>query len=295
MVLTDTLTNYATRVEQQLAVRLAHSSIQDSLQQAMRYSIFNGGKRIRPALVYLVNQTLKGDLNNADAAACAIEAIHSYSLVHDDLPAMDNDDLRRGLPTCHIKFDHATAILAGDALQCIGFEWLCEQQNDLSPNTQLLMLKTLTRASGDTGMVAGQAFDLAHVDQPLSSIQLESMHRHKTGALINAAIQLGIHSANTDIGVERQTALLAYGDAIGLAFQVQDDILDITADTQTLGKPQGSDELANKPTYPSLLGLQGAKDKLQQLYQEALAAIECFDDSALALRQLATYIVERNH
>ncbi|NRA20820.1 MAG: polyprenyl synthetase family protein [Oceanospirillaceae bacterium] len=261
----------------------------------MRYSIFNGGKRIRPALVYLVNQTLKGDLNNADAAACAIEAIHSYSLVHDDLPAMDNDDLRRGLPTCHIKFDHATAILAGDALQCIGFEWLCEQQNDLSPNTQLLMLKTLTRASGDTGMVAGQAFDLAHVDQPLSSIQLESMHRHKTGALINAAIQLGIHSANTDIGVERQTALLAYGDAIGLAFQVQDDILDITADTQTLGKPQGSDELANKPTYPSLLGLQGAKDKLQQLYQEALAAIECFDDSALALRQLATYIVERNH
>ena len=295
MVLTDTLTNYATRVEQQLAARLAHSSIQDSLQQAMRYSIFNGGKRIRPALVYLVNQALKGDLNNADAAACAIEAIHSYSLVHDDLPAMDNDDLRRGLPTCHIKFDHATAILAGDALQCIGFEWLCEQQNDLSPNTQLHMLKTLTRASGDAGMVAGQAFDLAHVDQPLSSIQLESMHRHKTGALINAAIQLGIHSANTDICVERQTALLAYGDAIGLAFQVQDDILDITADTQTLGKPQGSDELANKPTYPSLLGLQGAKDKLQQLYQEALAAIECFDDSALALRQLATYIVERNH
>ena len=296
MQLSNSITRYQGRINDYLQQQINLLPTHDTqLAAAMEYGLLQGGKRIRPVIVYAVGEMLGVSLRDLDGPAAAIESIHAYSLIHDDLPAMDDDDLRRGQPTCHIKFDHATAILAGDALQCIGFEWLCEQQNDLSPNTQLLMLKTLTRASGDTGMVAGQAFDLAHVDQPLSSIQLESMHRHKTGALINAAIQLGIHSANTDIGVERQTALLAYGDAIGLAFQVQDDILDITADTQTLGKPQGSDELANKPTYPSLLGLQGAKDKLQQLYQEALAAIECFDDSALALRQLATYIVERNH
>ncbi|NQZ30320.1 MAG: polyprenyl synthetase family protein [Oceanospirillaceae bacterium] len=261
----------------------------------MRYSIFNGGKRVRPALVYLVNQSLTGDLNNADAAACAIEAVHSYSLVHDDLPAMDDDDLRRGQPTCHIKFDHATAILAGDALQCIAFEWLCEQNNDLAAGRQLKMLKTLTTASGDAGMVAGQAFDLAHVDKPLNLAQLEAMHEHKTGALLSAAVELGILSANCEVTPEQHAAYTGYASAIGLAFQVQDDILDITSDTQTLGKPQGSDLSLNKPTYPALLGLDGAKDKLAQLYQQALQATEILGPKAQPLRELAQYIVERNH
>lgn len=295
MSITQHLTNYCQRVEQQLTLRLNHSSIQDTLQQAMRYSLFNGGKRVRPALVYLVNQSLAGNLHNADAAACAIEAIHSYSLVHDDLPAMDDDDLRRGKPTCHIKFDHATAILAGDALQCIGFEWLCEQNNDLNPSTQLQMLKILTVASGDAGMVAGQAFDLAHVDKPLNLAQLEAMHKHKTGALISAAIELGILSANVEISSEQKAAYRHFGGAIGLAFQVQDDILDITSDTQTLGKPQGSDLSLNKPTYPSLLGLEGAQQKLSQLYQSALQATQIMGPKAQPLRELAQFIVERNH
>ncbi|MCJ8338809.1 MAG: polyprenyl synthetase family protein [Pseudomonadales bacterium] len=295
MSLEQQLASYQRRVTEQLQQRLQHQSIQSSLQQAMCYSLFNGGKRIRPALVYLVNSALEGQLTDADAAACAIEAVHSYSLVHDDLPAMDDDDLRRGKATCHVQFDQATAILAGDALQCIAFQWLSSQQNDLAPHQQLQMISVLATASGDMGMVAGQAFDLAHVDQPLSLEQLENMHRCKTGALITAAIQLGILSANREISELSRQSLLDYGNAIGLAFQVQDDILDITADTATLGKPQGSDIAANKPTYPALLGLDGARMKLQQLYHQALDATECLGQRGAALRELAKYIVERNH
>jgi len=286
---------YQHRVTEQLQRRLQHHSIQASLQQAMRYSLFNGGKRIRPTLVYLVNNALQGQLSDADDAACAIEAVHSYSLVHDDLPAMDDDNLRRGQPTCHVRFDEASAILAGDALQCIAFQWLSQQQNNLTAQQQLQMISVLATASGDTGMVAGQAFDLAHVDQPLSLAQLENMHRCKTGALISAAIELGILSANAEVSVQSKQSLLEYGDAIGLAFQVQDDILDITGDTVTLGKPQGSDIEANKPTYPALLGLEGARVKLQQLLQQALDATECLGQQGTALRELAKYIVERNH
>jgi len=289
------LADYQHRVTEQLQRRLQHHSIQASLQQAMRYSLFNGGKRIRPTLVYLVNNALQGQLSDADDAACAIEAVHSYSLVHDDLPAMDDDNLRRGQPTCHVRFDEASAILAGDALQCIAFQWLSQQQNNLTAQQQLQMISVLATASGDTGMVAGQAFDLAHVDQPLSLAQLENMHRCKTGALISAAIELGILSANSEVSVQSKQSLLEYGDAIGLAFQVQDDILDITGDTVTLGKPQGSDIEANKPTYPALLGLEGARVKLQQLLQQALDATECLGQQGTALRELAKYIVERNH
>jgi len=289
------LADYQHRVTEQLQRRLLHHSIQASLQQAMRYSLFNGGKRIRPTLVYLVNNALQGQLSDADDAACAIEAVHSYSLVHDDLPAMDDDNLRRGQPTCHVRFDEASAILAGDALQCIAFQWLSQQQNNLAAQQQLKMISVLATASGDMGMVAGQAFDLAHVDQPLSLAQLENMHRCKTGALISAAIELGILSANSEVSVQSKQSLLEYGDAIGLAFQVQDDILDITGDTVTLGKPQGSDIEANKPTYPALLGLEGARVKLQQLLQQALDATECLGQQGTALRELAKYIVERNH
>jgi geranylgeranyl pyrophosphate synthase len=295
VALAQTLKGYRQRVEMQLEQKLSHSSIQPSLQEAMRYSLFNGGKRIRPALVYLVNQALGGELSSADTAACAIEAVHGYSLVHDDLPAMDDDNLRRGKATCHIAFDEASAILAGDALQCIAFEWLSAQDNLLSAERQLSMLQTLSRASGDRGMVAGQAFDLAHVDKPLSIEQLATMHRFKTGALISAAVELGMISANTNISQNIQQSLTDYGNAIGLAFQVQDDILDITGDTTTLGKPQGSDLEANKPTYPALLGLEGAKKKLQLLHDQAIEASQCLGNQGIHLQALASYIVERRH
>ena len=292
MALQTAIKTYHHRVDEQLKSSLMHNSIEPLLQDAMRYALFNGGKRVRPLLVYLVNQLLNGNITKADPAACAIECIHSYSLVHDDLPAMDDDDLRRGKPTCHIAFDEATAILAGDALQCFAFELLATAENN--PETKLQMISVLAKASGDRGMVAGQAFDLGHVDKALSLEQLKQMHAHKTGALINASIELGYLSANcTDASLK--TALLAYGDAIGLAFQVKDDILDIEGDTQTLGKPQGSDLEQNKPTYPALLGMQGAKAKLDQLHQAALDALQPFGDQGILLRQLADYIVQRSH
>lgn len=293
MSLKTDLTFYRHRVEQNLKLKLLRHSIQPSLQNAMQYSVLNGGKRVRPILVYLVNKALGGSAEAADSAACAIECLHSYSLVHDDLPAMDDDELRRGEPTCHIAFDEATAILAGDALQCIAFEWLTDPSDLLTAEQQIAMVRTLSIASGDLGMIAGQAFDLASVDQSLSYDQLRAMHRCKTGALINAAITLGIISAGVD--PKTQQDLIDYGSAIGLAFQVKDDILDIESDTQTLGKPQGSDIESNKPTYPALLGMEGAKQKLDQLYQQALAATATLGDNGEQLRALATYIVERNH
>lgn len=289
------LDGYRQRVEQHLESQLVHQSIQPSLQQAMRYGLLNGGKRVRPALVYMVNQLLGGQLSDADAAACAIECVHSYSLVHDDLPAMDNDELRRGKPTCHIAFDEATAILAGDALQCFAFELLSQWQNTLDASLRLKQVSVLSRASGDRGMVAGQAFDLAHEGKPLTLEQLQAMHRDKTGALLNAAIELGALSANCSLSTEQQQALAQYGSAIGLAFQVKDDILDIEGDTATLGKPQGSDIAANKPTYPALLGLDGAKQKLAELHQSALLAVEVFGNNSQPLAQLADYIANRDH
>lgn len=286
------LEHYRARTEQQLQQALSHSSIEPRLQDAMRYSLLNGGKRIRPLLVYLVNQLLDGDLAHADAPACAIEMIHSYSLIHDDLPAMDDDDLRRGQPTCHIAHGEAIAILAGDALHSLAFEQLSYSQ--LPPAQVVTMFSTLARAAGDRGMVAGQAYDLNHVDQPLDLHQLEQMHHHKTGALLHAAITLGRLSAAVDDPIINQ-ALARYGAAIGLAFQVKDDILDIEADTATLGKPQGSDSRQNKPTYPGLLGLEAARNKLQQLHQHALSALAPLGQAAEPLRQLATYLFERTY
>ncbi len=294
MALNALLQQYSQRVDSALDARLQHRSIEPGLQDAMRYALFNGGKRIRPGLIYLCNQLLDGDLAAADLPACAIEAIHSYSLVHDDLPAMDDDDLRRGKPTCHIAFDEATAILAGDALQCCAFEWLARPEQTFSPALQLRMIAVLARAAGDRGMVAGQAYDLTHVGKSLNLEQLQQMHRHKTGALLTAAVELGALSAGVDAG-ERYQALKQFGDAIGLAFQVKDDILDIEGDTATLGKPQGSDLARNKPTFPALLGLQGARDKLQHLHEDALKALQFFGAAADPLRTLADYIVKRDH
>lgn len=269
------------------------------LTEAMRYSLFNGGKRVRPVLAYAAAQAISGkplsdgEESPIDNIASALEAVHAYSLVHDDLPAMDDDDLRRGQPTCHIAFDEATAILAGDALQALAFELLALTP-DTEPDLALRLVTTLSRAAGGAGMVAGQAIDLAAVDSSLSLAELENMHAHKTGALIRASVLMG--ALGTGKADEAQLeALTVYADAVGLAFQVQDDILDVVADTETLGKRQGADEALNKPTYVSLLGLDAAKAKALELHHTALQALECFDGAADPLRALSAYIVERGH
>ena len=264
------------------------------LRQAMEYSLINGGKRVRPVLVYAVADAINPEISRSDAdkVACVVEMIHAYSLIHDDLPAMDDDDLRRGQPTCHNAFDEATAILAGDALQARAVELLTELE-DCPAQTQLALIKILTTASGQQGMVGGQAIDLNAVDQTIDLDHLETIHRLKTGALIRAAAAMGATLANA---TPRQVqAVDRYAEAIGLAFQVQDDILDIESDTATLGKTQGADQALNKPTYPALLGLDGAKDKARQLHQQALDALVEFGDSAEVLRALSNYLISRNH
>ena len=262
---------------------------------AMRYSVVNGGKRVRPLLAYAACEALGGELARADGAACAVELIHAYSLVHDDLPAMDDDDLRRGQPTTHIAFDEACAILAGDGLQTLAFEVIGNA--DLNPQdaqTRLDMLLILTRAAGSAGMVGGQAIDLESVGRRIDQAALETMHRHKTGALIEASVQLGA-LASGRAGAADLEALRRYAEAIGLAFQVQDDILDVESDTTTLGKTQGKDQAHDKPTYPALLGLDAAKAYALTLRDQALAALEGFGDSAEPLRALARYIVDRRN
>jgi geranylgeranyl diphosphate synthase type II len=265
------------------------------LYAAMRYSLFNGGKRVRPLLVYAACEALGGEPQRANAAACAVELIHAYSLVHDDLPAMDDDDLRRGQPTTHKAFDEACAILAGDGLQSLAFEVLADAtHNPHDAELRLAMLSALARAAGPAGMVGGQAIDLGSVGQTLDQSALEIMHRHKTGALIEASVQLGaLASGKADD--QALKALHSYARAIGLAFQVQDDILDVESDTATLGKTQGKDQAHDKPTYPALLGLEGAKVYAASLCDEALQALAAFSGEADTLRELARYIIARRH
>lgn len=293
-MLTELLPSYRARVESQLERRLSErTGLEPRLQEAMRYSLLNGGKRMRPALVYLAARFCRGSLDQADSAACAIEAIHSYSLVHDDLPAMDDDDLRRGKPTCHIAFDEATAILAGDALLTWSFELLSQPDNIGTAQIQLQMVQALARAAGDLGMVDGQAFDLNSVGKQLTLDQLKAMHSAKTGALINVSLELGALSAEaTDA---EMAALRQYGTALGLAFQIKDDLLDIEGDTATLGKPQGSDQARNKPTYPALVGAEQCRAWLIDLQQQAVTALEPFGSRSQALVALAQYVIERDH
>ncbi|MDP9941906.1 polyprenyl synthetase family protein [Ectopseudomonas alcaliphila] len=267
----------------------------ERLYQAMRYSVMNGGKRVRPLLVYAACEALEGDLERADGAACAVELIHAYSLVHDDLPAMDDDDLRRGQPTTHKAFDEASAILAGDGLQSLAFEVLADRRrNPQDAEVRLQMLSALSSAAGPAGMVGGQAIDLGSVGQKLDRDALETMHRHKTGALIEASVLLGALASGKadDLSLK---ALLHYARAVGLAFQVQDDILDVESDTATLGKTQGKDEAHDKPTYPALLGLDAARDYALELRDQALHALRPFGSTAEPLRELARYIVERRN
>lgn len=265
------------------------------LYAAMRYSVMNGGKRVRPLLAYAACEALGAAPEQANGAACAVELIHAYSLVHDDLPAMDDDDLRRGQPTTHKAFDEACAILAGDGLQSLAFNALLDSQ--LSPQAdsiRLAMVQTLALAAGPAGMVGGQAIDLGSVGLKLDQTALEFMHRHKTGALIEASVRLGaLASARAD--QTQLNALQTYARAIGLAFQVQDDILDVESDTETLGKRQGADIARDKPTYPALLGLQAAKAYALELRDQALEALRPFDAAAEPLRELARYIVERRN
>jgi geranylgeranyl diphosphate synthase type II len=269
-----------------------HTELQ-RLYQAMRYSVINGGKRVRPLLVYAACEALGGEAERADGAACAVELIHAYSLVHDDLPAMDDDDLRRGQPTTHKAFDEASAILAGDGLQSLAFEVLADaRRNPQSAELRLAMIDCLARAAGPAGMVGGQAIDLGSVGRTLDQSALETMHRYKTGALIEASVRLGA-LASGDADERALKALHAYAQAIGLAFQVQDDILDVESDTATLGKTQGKDQANHKPTYPALLGLDAAKAYALELRDQALHALRPFDHAAEPLRELARYIVER--
>ncbi|RWU24032.1 (2E,6E)-farnesyl diphosphate synthase [Pseudomonas alkylphenolica] len=265
------------------------------LYAAMRYSVMNGGKRVRPLLAYAACEALGAAPEQANGAACAVELIHAYSLVHDDLPAMDDDDLRRGQPTTHKAFDEACAILAGDGLQSLAFNALLDAQ--LSPQAdsiRLAMVQTLAQAAGPAGMVGGQAIDLGSVGLKLDQQALEFMHRHKTGALIEASVRLGA-LASARVDQAQLDALQTYAQAIGLAFQVQDDILDVESDTETLGKRQGADIARDKPTYPALLGLEAAKGYALELRDQALDALRPFDAAAEPLRALARYIVERRN
>ncbi|QBZ92079.1 (2E,6E)-farnesyl diphosphate synthase [Pseudomonas viciae] len=263
------------------------------LYEAMRYSVMNGGKRVRPLLAYAACEALGGQAEQANGAACAVELIHAYSLVHDDLPAMDDDDLRRGQPTTHKQFDEACAILAGDGLQSLAFSALLDPTlSDCPAQIRLDMVSALALAAGPAGMVGGQAIDLGSVGLKLNQSALEYMHRHKTGALIEASVKLGALASGRATPAQIQ-ALQTYARAIGLAFQVQDDILDVESDTQTLGKRQGADIARDKPTYPALLGLDAAKAYALELRDQALAALRPFDAPAEPLRDLARYIVER--
>ena len=265
------------------------------LYQAMRYSVMNGGKRVRPLLAYAACEALGGDPGQANGAACAVELIHAYSLVHDDLPAMDDDDLRRGQPTTHKAFDEACAILAGDGLQSLAFTALLNPA--LSPQSdavRLGMVQVLALAAGPAGMVGGQAIDLGSVGLQLDQHALEFMHRHKTGALIEASVRLGALASARAEPAQLQ-CLQHYAQAVGLAFQVQDDILDVESDTATLGKRQGADIALNKPTYPALLGLDAAKAYALDLRDQALHALHPFDAAAEPLRELARYIVTRRN
>lgn len=281
------------RMEQTLAAVLPlQDHIPPQLHTAMRYSVLDGGKRVRPLLAFAAGAVVDASPERLQYAGAAVELIHAYSLVHDDMPAMDNDVLRRGKPTCHIAFGEASALLAGDALQTAAFDVLSSYTLADAPADQLKMISILARASGSMGMCGGQGIDLYSVGQALSLPELEQMHGLKTGALIRAAVLLGSY-CGTAISDEERARLDDYAQCIGLAFQVVDDVLDEEADSATLGKTAGKDAANNKPTYVSLLGLAAAKQKAAELKSQALAAIEPFGEKARGLVFLADFIVER--
>jgi farnesyl diphosphate synthase len=264
------------------------------LVAAMRYSVLGGGKRLRAILVYAAGASLGVELASLDAAAAAVELIHAYSLIHDDLPAMDDDDLRRGRPSCHRAFDEGTAILAGDALQARAFELLASAGPETRATVRLEMLAVLAQAIGTLGMAGGQAIDLGATGASLSPSEIELMHRRKTGALIQASIELGALAAG-QCNPAARAALKRFGAEIGLAFQIQDDILDVTGDTQQLGKKAGADAALGKPTYPSILGLDAARSRAHAHRDLALDALNELGAAATELRELGIFVVDRAH
>ncbi len=296
MSLPEKLIEYHARIDKALEKWLPSVEVEPGyLHEAMRYAVLSGGKLIRPVLVYACGEAFGVEPKALDGPAAAVELIHAYSLIHDDLPAMDNDDLRRGKPTCHKAYNEATAILAGDAIQALAFHVIANDP-DIRVTTEIKvkMIDTLAIASGSLGMAGGQAIDLASVGKQLTKEELENMHNHKTGELIGASVKLGALSS-MDITQQQFSLVSDYAKNVGLAFQVRDDILDVEGDTATLGKPQGSDIERNKPTYPNLLGLEGAKQAANDLHSRAIAALQSFDERADTLRQIADYVVKRNN
>jgi farnesyl diphosphate synthase len=294
--LSSRLDEWRSRVERELERWLPpESAVPQRLHAAQRYGVLGPGKRIRPALVYATAETLGVPLEHVDAAACAVELIHAYSLVHDDLPAMDDDDLRRGRPTCHKAFDEATAILAGDSLQVLAFQVLASH-GDIpgDDRTRVRMIAILAEASGTAGMAGGQALDLAAEGRTLTLPEIEQVHARKTGALIRASILMAAHCAPGLAG-ESLRSLGEFGSLVGLAFQVQDDILDIDGDAELIGKPVGSDEARAMPTYPAVAGLRAARARVQELHAAAgaILAREGWAGSPLAV--LADWLLTRRH
>jgi farnesyl diphosphate synthase len=288
------LLEYQARVEKAIDHWLPGKNMHPSqLHEAMRYSALSGGKCIRPVLVYATADALGINRRQLDGIASAVELIHAYSLIHDDLPAMDDDDLRRGKPTCHKVFGEAMAILAGDALQALAFYILAHDPEIKVPaDTKIKMIETLSLACGSRGMAGGQAIDLVSVGKTLDIAELEDMHIHKTGALIRSSVLMSALSLE-NIEQDLLDHLDHFGKCIGLAFQIRDDILDVEGETEVIGKQQGADIQLNKPTYPALLGMSGAKQRANELHEEALSTISILGESAEPLRQVSSYIIKR--
>jgi farnesyl diphosphate synthase len=291
---TERLGGWQRRVEDELDRWLPPgSALPQRLHAAQRYSVFGPGKRIRPALVYATAETLGVSLGRVDAAACAVELIHAYSLVHDDLPAMDDDDLRRGRPTCHRAFDEATAILAGDSLQVLAFKILASHPGaPPEADSRVRLIETLAEASGTAGMAGGQALDLAAEGRSLSIREVEQIHALKTGALIRASVLMAAHCA-PGLESDRLAALAEFGAAVGLAFQVQDDILDVEGDEALTGRPTGSDQARSMPTYPAVAGLETARARVAELHAAAARHLDAYGWAASPLAALADWLLSR--
>lgn len=287
---------YKQRIEAWLSKLLTFKPTNgNDLLAAMSYSVLNNGKRLRPALVYATGVALNVPLERLDAAAASVELIHCYSLVHDDLPAMDDDDLRRGMPTCHKAYSEATAILTGDALQALAFQILADPElNPISPQQQIAMVHGLAKAAGPAGMVLGQAQDLAAEHKTVALDELTTLHNNKTGALFRACVELSLIASDHKDEAKIRTALDGYAYNLGLAFQIQDDILDITSDDTTLGKPVGSDQALGKSTFPGLLGLSAARQKANDTFDKALVYLEQINSDTSELKSLANLLVIRH-
>lgn len=290
------LEGWQARIETELAARLPPVTTHPSrLHEALHYSVLNGGKRVRPVLVYATATSLGLPESSVDGAACAVEFIHAYSLVHDDLPAMDNDDLRRGRPTCHKAFDEATAILVGDSLQVLAFQILASGPGlPDDPAVRLRLVELLAAGSGTNGMAGGQALDLAAKGRTLSAAEVEEMHARKTGALIRASVLMA-QACATNLDAAVRQALDRYATDIGLAFQIQDDLLDVEGDVQLLGKATGADKANDKPTYPAIVGIEASRRRMHELHTRALGSLHALGAAAAPLAALSDWLVLRRH